>query len=161
MIETILFITGIVGSNSRYGACIKCTVDGEWDKRGHHMSYSNTQNCVARTDQDFRNKVDDHHHKEDSPLTKLPINMIEDVIVADSLHLFDLGNICNILLAKNKIQINFQVLCEDASKDGPTEALIFVQSFRPIKSDRYPIEWKVLIQQSQVILTVRSEGYNA
>lgn len=83
----------MVGSNSKFGACIKCTVDGEWDNRGHHMSYADTKNSVARTDRDFRDKADESHHKEDSPLTKLPIDMIEDVIVGDSLHLFDLGNI--------------------------------------------------------------------
>lgn len=48
-------------------------------------------NCPLRTDESFRKKSDDGHHKEDSPLLKLPINMVDDIIIADSLHLFDLG----------------------------------------------------------------------
>lgn len=44
-----------------------------------------------RTDESFRNKIDEDHHKEDTPLTELSVNMVEDFIVADSLHLFDLG----------------------------------------------------------------------
>lgn len=55
------------------------------------MSYPDT-NCERRTDESFRNRTDEDHHKKDTPLTLLPMNMIEDVIIADSLHLFDLGN---------------------------------------------------------------------
>lgn len=48
--------------------------------------------CPLRSDQSFRDKWDEDHHKEDSPLLQLPINMVEQFIVADSLHLFHLGN---------------------------------------------------------------------
>lgn len=81
---------GVVGSNSENGACLKCTVVGEWDKRGRHMSYPKIH-CPLRTDDSFRNKTDSDHHKQVTPLEKLPINMVEDIIIADSLHLLDLG----------------------------------------------------------------------
>lgn len=55
------------------------------------MSYPKT-NCPLRTDESFRSKSDEDHHKIETPLVNLPINLIEDFIVADSLHLFDLGN---------------------------------------------------------------------
>lgn len=65
-------------------------VDGEWDKNGRHMSYPRFD-CRRRTDTDFRNKVDPDHHSENTPLTKLSVDMIRDFVVADSLHLLDLG----------------------------------------------------------------------
>lgn len=65
---------------------------GEWDKKGRHMSYPRVH-CPRRTDEQFRLKFDEDHHKHDTPLCRLiGIDMIEDFIVADSLHLFDLGN---------------------------------------------------------------------
>ena len=57
------------------------------------MYFPNIENPYLRTDQSFRNEWDEDHHKEVTPLLKLPINMVEDIIIADSLHLFDLGNI--------------------------------------------------------------------
>ncbi|KAB0792124.1 hypothetical protein PPYR_14085 [Photinus pyralis] len=44
-----------------------------------------------RTDLDFRKWTDPDHHKEISPLQVLPIDMIKDFPVADSLHLLHLG----------------------------------------------------------------------
>lgn len=69
--------TGTPGSNAENGSCIKCTVIGEWDSKGRHMSYPRTH-CPLRTNHSFRNQTDEDHHKEDSPLTGLPIDMIED-----------------------------------------------------------------------------------
>ncbi|XP_017467821.1 PREDICTED: uncharacterized protein LOC108360143 [Rhagoletis zephyria] len=80
------FIKGTVGFNAAHG-CIKCTVVGEFDKKGRHMSFPRID-CPLRTDESFRNKTDQDHHKDDSPLLELPINIVEDVIIADSLHLF-------------------------------------------------------------------------
>lgn len=54
------------------------------------MSYPKFE-CPRRTDESFRNRTDEDHHKEDTPLTDLPIDMVEDFVVADSLHLFHLG----------------------------------------------------------------------
>lgn len=65
-------------------------VIGDFDKKGRHMSFPRA-NCPRRTDESFRNKTDSDYHKEDMPLLKLSINLIEDVIVADSRHLIDLG----------------------------------------------------------------------
>lgn len=67
-------------------------VEGEWDKKGKHMSYPRFD-CRRRTDSDFRNQIDEDHHCENTPLTLLSIDMIKDFIVADSLHLIDLGKL--------------------------------------------------------------------
>lgn len=47
--------------------------------------------CPKRTNEDFRRKKYGLHHKTDTPLLKLPIDMIEDFPISDSLHLVDLG----------------------------------------------------------------------
>ena len=59
-------------------------------RKGHHMSYPKI-NAPIRTDESFRKRLDEDHHKENSPLEKLPINIVDDFPVADSFHLFDLG----------------------------------------------------------------------
>lgn len=69
---------------------MKCTVVGEYDRKERHMSYPRID-MPLRTDQSFRNQLDEAHHKERSPLELLPIDMVSDFIVADSLHLLDLG----------------------------------------------------------------------
>lgn len=51
----------------------------------------------ARTDTTFRNRTDPDHHKMDTPLEKLPIDMIKSIPVSDSLHLLDLGIIKRLL----------------------------------------------------------------
>lgn len=82
-------IVGTVGFNSYHG-CIKCSTVGEYDKTERHMSFPNI-NCLRRTNESFRNNTDEEHHKEVTPLIELPIDMVEDIIIADSLHLLDLG----------------------------------------------------------------------
>lgn len=54
--------------------------------------------CPKRNDEDFRAKKYEEHHKQDSPLLQLKIDMIEDFPVADSLHLIDLGLMKRLLL---------------------------------------------------------------
>lgn len=82
-------ILGTVGSNAYHG-CLKCTVVGEYDDKGHHMSFPRIDGPV-RTDASFRNRDDPDHHKKSSILENLPIDMVKDFVVADSLHLLDLG----------------------------------------------------------------------
>lgn len=47
--------------------------------------------CESRTNEGFRKKIYGDHHKSDSPLLQLDIDMVEDFPVGDSLHLIDLG----------------------------------------------------------------------
>ena len=44
-----------------------------------------------RTNNGFRNTIYGSHHKFDSPLLQLPIDMVQDFPISDSLHLIDLG----------------------------------------------------------------------
>lgn len=70
--------------------CLKCTTVGEYSYTSHCNFFPQTES-TKRTDAGFRNKIYGSHHKTDSPLLKLPIDMIEDIPVGDSLHLIDLG----------------------------------------------------------------------
>lgn len=53
--------------------------------------------CDLRTDEEFRMKLYGSHHKVDSPLLKLKIDMIEQFPVGDSLHLLHLGVVKRLL----------------------------------------------------------------
>ncbi|CAH0562990.1 unnamed protein product [Brassicogethes aeneus] len=109
------FIKGTVGFNSANG-CIKCTVIGDYDRGGRYMSFPKID-CPLRTDESFRNKTDDDHHKEDSLLIKLPIDMVDDIIVADSLHLFHVGLMRKFLYGWVNGSYNFRTKLSEADID--------------------------------------------
>lgn len=70
---------------------MKCVTIGEFYKDdGRHMSFPRID-CPLRTDEGFRKREDEDHHKFNSCIEKLPIDMVADFPVADSLHLLDLG----------------------------------------------------------------------
>lgn len=75
--------------NDHHG-CLKCTTIGEYSHDSHTNIFPRTE-CEKRTDEKFCQKVYGSHHKLDSPLLKLNIDMIEQVPVGDSLHLLHLG----------------------------------------------------------------------
>lgn len=83
------FIKGVINFNGKFG-CIKCTTKGTYSQVSKTMVFPD-YNALKRTDALFRAKDYTNHQRSDSPLIKLPINMIEDIIVADSLHLLELG----------------------------------------------------------------------
>lgn len=56
-----------------------------------HCNYYPRRLCEKRTDFGFRNKAYGHHHKIGTHLLQLPVDMIEDFPIGDSLHLLDLG----------------------------------------------------------------------
>lgn len=78
---------GIVAHNATEG-CQRCTVRGE--KINNRMCYARTD-CPKRTDMEFRNRTHPDHHNEFSVIEYLPIDLINDFVVADELHLLHLG----------------------------------------------------------------------
>lgn len=54
------------------------------------MSFPQTENPL-RTDFSFRNRQHPEHHRVLTPLENLPVDMIKDFVIADPLHLLDLG----------------------------------------------------------------------
>ncbi|CAG9793058.1 unnamed protein product [Diatraea saccharalis] len=83
------YIKGVCNFNAKHG-CLKCVTVGEYSHLSHTVTFPET-NCRPRTDQEFRDKKYGPHHKKDSPILRLPVNMIQDLPIADSLHLVDLG----------------------------------------------------------------------
>ncbi|XP_055585464.1 uncharacterized protein LOC129738304 [Uranotaenia lowii] len=95
------FVKGVVNFNSKYG-CLKCCTIGEYSTSMRTNVFPQTF-APQRTDKDFRDGLYEEHYQKkriagsnqtvkiSSPILKLPIDMIEDFIVADSLHLLHLG----------------------------------------------------------------------
>uniref|UniRef100_A0A182VVM0 Transposase domain-containing protein n=1 Tax=Anopheles minimus TaxID=112268 RepID=A0A182VVM0_9DIPT len=83
------FIKGVANFNNQHG-CQKCTTVGEYSYLSH-CNYFPRMYCIKRTDEGFRSKIYGSHHMRDSPILRLPVNMISDFPVGDALHLIDLG----------------------------------------------------------------------
>lgn len=75
--------------NAKAG-CQKCTVVGTHSYISNTVVFTNI-NQPPRTNEFFRANHYVEHQKVETPLTQLPINMIKDFVVADPLHLLELG----------------------------------------------------------------------
>lgn len=87
---------GTVNFNAYHG-CLKCHVIGEYDNDQRNMSFPRTD-MPRRTDDTFRQQLDKDHHKFDSPLLSLPIDMVDDIVVCDMLHQLHVGIMKKLLL---------------------------------------------------------------
>ncbi|EAT44166.1 AAEL004424-PA [Aedes aegypti] len=85
------FVKSVVNFNGKNG-CLKCTINGEYSHVSKTVVFP-TLHCPLRTDLKFRQKdYGKHHAGQDSPILKLPdFDMVKDFVVADSLHLLELG----------------------------------------------------------------------
>lgn len=75
---------------------MKCTTVGEYCHFSRTNIFPRTE-CEKRTDQGFRQKEYGQHHKVDSPLLKLPIDMVAQFPVGDALHLIHSGIVKRLL----------------------------------------------------------------
>lgn len=78
---------GTVYFNHKHG-CQKCTIDGVFI--GGRMTFPHSD-CPLRTDRSFRSRLEPGHHRVNSIIERLPIDMVKDFVIADSLHLLELG----------------------------------------------------------------------
>lgn len=84
-----LFI-GVIGHNG-YNSCLKCTTEGEYSYQFRTMIFPDTD-APLRNDFDFRARIYEGHHKQDSILESIVgLDMVNDFPIGDSLHLIDLG----------------------------------------------------------------------
>uniref|UniRef100_A0AAG5D0U7 Transposase domain-containing protein n=1 Tax=Anopheles atroparvus TaxID=41427 RepID=A0AAG5D0U7_ANOAO len=85
------FIKGVINFNGKHG-CQKCVVKGEYSRASHRLFFRGVD-AQQRTDEEFRSMdVYIGHHKERTPLLEIPrFDVIKDVVIADRLHLIDLG----------------------------------------------------------------------
>lgn len=82
---------GVVNFNGKDG-CLKCTINGEYSHISRTVVFPSLR-CPLRTDDQFRKKAYGNHHSgQDTPLLRIPdMDIIQDFIIADSLHLLELG----------------------------------------------------------------------
>ncbi|XP_055527882.1 uncharacterized protein LOC129720425 [Wyeomyia smithii] len=91
------FIKGVANFNSKNG-CLKCTCQGEYSHESRTVVFKSI-NSAKRTDKEFRTNTYDRHHKVVTPLLRiLKLDLIQDIIVSDRLHLVDLGIMKRLLL---------------------------------------------------------------
>lgn len=83
------FIKGVMNYNGKHG-CLKCTTKGKYCHTAGTVVFPQT-NAPPRTNEKFRNKEYPEHQRNETPLIHLPIDMVEDIIVSDALHLLELG----------------------------------------------------------------------
>ncbi|XP_052873358.1 uncharacterized protein LOC128278666 [Anopheles cruzii] len=91
------FIKGTVNQSSCYG-CPKCTIKGEL-VFGSTMTFFGQPNTTytRRTNEEFRCGVyASTHQKVVTPLARLPIDLVQDVIVGDNRNLLHLGVMKNL-----------------------------------------------------------------
>lgn len=88
-LDIMFFFSGVCNFNGKHG-CMKCITVGEYSHNSHTVVFPDL-NSEERTNDGFRSKLYGAHHKIDSPLLQLPIDMVKDFPVGDSLHLVDLG----------------------------------------------------------------------
>lgn len=96
MMTCFFFFSGVCNYNGKHG-CLKCTTIGEYSHKSNTVYFPDSQ-CIPRTDEEFRSESYGRHHKMNSPLLNLPINMIVQFPVSDSLHLIDLGVMKRLLI---------------------------------------------------------------
>lgn len=86
---------------------MKCTATGEFYRDGRHMSFPRIDH-PKRTDESFRKRVDPDHHKTNTPLEDLPMDMVLDVITSDVLHQIHIGLVKKILTGHVSGSFNFK-----------------------------------------------------
>ncbi|XP_061502374.1 uncharacterized protein LOC133391534 isoform X1 [Anopheles gambiae] len=84
------FIKGVAYFNAKHG-CLKCTCHGEFSELSKTMVF-NDLHAPKRIDRLFRRRKYGKHHKYDSPLLRIKnLNIIDAIIIADTLHLIEFG----------------------------------------------------------------------
>lgn len=78
------FMKGIISHNG-YCGCEKCCIVGEYSYKSGHVTYIGTTSPL-RTNESFRARSQEKHHKFTSPLEELLINMVDDFVL-DYMHL--------------------------------------------------------------------------
>ena len=87
------FILGTKYFNT-YGSCTKCKVQGHWA----NMVVFTDSNAPLRTDGEFRSQRDEDYHNNQTILTRLQVDLINNVML-DYMHLVCLGVVKKMLLS--------------------------------------------------------------
>lgn len=85
----MIILSGVTSFNG-YNGCLKCTTTGQYSYAAKTVIFPNCR-APLRNDKDFRDSKYPEHQKIQTILTELPIDLIEDFPIGDSLHIIDLG----------------------------------------------------------------------
>jgi len=121
-----------VKSHNAYFGCTSCTEEGTYLE--HRMTYPGLD-APLRTNETFRNKTDDDYHKGDSPLIRLPINIVETVVL-DYMHNVCLGVVKRLI--EMWVKGNKQVRLEKVKKEKINFELNNLKQYVPAELCRLP-----------------------
>lgn len=108
--------------NGRHG-CLKCEVVGRYSHISRTMTFTDI-NCRRRTNEDFRMKKCEFHHHNETPLTDLPIDMIETIPVGDELHLLNVGIMKKLLIGWLEGSFGYSAKFSHSNRNEISEYLI-------------------------------------
>ncbi|XP_049293236.1 uncharacterized protein LOC125768935 [Anopheles funestus] len=100
------FAKATANFNAKHG-CLQCSIVGEYIKPERNVIFDSV-NAELRTDAGFRQRVDKDHHKEwRTPIEDVDnFDMIRGFVVADRVHLIDLG--CTRLFVQGFLKRKFK-----------------------------------------------------
>lgn len=119
------FIKNVISFNGKYG-CIKCTTKGRYSQLSRTMTYPEL-NAPLRTDERFRTNQYPDHQRGYTPLLKLPIDMVKDIVVGDSLHLLELGVMKKLLNGWRTGSMSMKAKWSSSQKKELSEYLVEVK----------------------------------
>lgn len=126
--------TGTAYFNAIHG-CQKCKTLGKFSDTSGTVVYPDI-NQESRTDEDFRaNKYYPNHQKYNTALTQLPVDIINDVIVADELHLLELGVMKKLLVGWRTGKLGYATKWSSSIIDEISEILINIKMPREMNRD--------------------------
>lgn len=122
-----------IKGHSGYFGCGKCTQEGEYIK--NRVTFPQV-NCSLRTDQSFRDKLDEDHHHAPSELEKLNFDLVKQTPF-EYMHLVCIGVVKKLILLWMSGNINkFRLSCRE--KLQITRNLIILKPFIPCEFARKP-----------------------
>lgn len=140
------FIKGVINFNGKHG-CLKCTTKGKYCHTASTMVYPQID-APVRTNEKFRNQEYPEHQRSDTPLIRLPIDMIEDIIVSDALHLLELGVMRRLLNGWRTGSMTKRAKWSTAEKDEISRFLVGIrfpkEIHRRMRSLEFVSLWKGL-----------------
>lgn len=120
------WFSGVAGFNSKNG-CLKCECEGEYSHESRTVVFTSINNA-KRTDQKFRQNAYSHHQKTATPLLNVPgLNLIEDIIVGDRLHLIDLGVMKRLLLGWRDGTLGYETKLSSQQTEKLSQILYGIQ----------------------------------
>lgn len=140
------YITGTMNFNAIEG-CQKCTVKGKKSHISNTVVFGKTKQ-PARTDEMFRANGYPGHVKNETPLMQLPIDMIKDFVVADPLHLLELGVMKRLLVGWRTGNLGYNRKWTLVQEDKISELLLRIKMPREVSRDARTLKsfnlWKGL-----------------